>query len=482
MRSPFHNDNFEDYLQDKVQQHRMYPSDQLWRSIHEQLHENKQWPALTFISIIILAMLVVGTLLLKPADKLLNNTRYRLTTKEVQLAIAEPVPNSVEPLEESMATATITRRTIADATQKISEQNTLALAIVNTAPAGVAPVPAQLLPPASVDLMPVGAALQASRADSDYLNTDSSLAALPRIDTLPAAAIIFHNGAPQPSYINGQFNFAADAPMHNSNDELLKNLGFAKKAPAITLKPVTPKFELQAYYTPSASYRRLLNGKSGKGGPTASYPIPIADNSAVDVNKVVRNSPAVGMEFGLSMGYHLNRQLTLKTGVQFNIRQYDIEAYTYNTSNDPGTIPPGTGNAGDPKPAPNYQDNFSTPATLRNRYREISMPVGVDWKANPSRRLTWGITALVAPTYMFNKDPFVLSANFKNYTDGSSLLRHWNVNTSFESYLSYRTGDFRWQIGPQFRYQQLSSFKTDYPIKEYLLDYGIKFSVTKTIR
>ncbi|WP_158559322.1 outer membrane beta-barrel protein [Deminuibacter soli] len=449
----------------------MYPGDQLWRNIHEQLHERGRWPALTFISIIIIALLVVSTLLLKPADKLLNNTRYRMATPEVQLALATPAPNSVEPLEESIATEIITRRTIDDARQRIHEQNApaadIAVAASVTA-AAIAPAP----PPVAAQLqLPAEATAQAL---VDTFNFS-------RADTLPASGIAF-NAAYRFDTLtyNNKFNFSANAATHNPNDELLKNLGFTKQTTAITLKPRISRFDIEAYITPSASYRRLLNDK-GNADLQRFLPTPLSGNTSVDVNKVVRHKPAIGMEVGVLLGYRLNRQLTLKGGLQYNQRQYDIEAYTQHSNDQPL---PGSSSGPGPQPAPTY-DNSTTVNTLsilKNRYRELSLPIGIDWKASATKPFTWGVTALAAPTYMFNKDPFVLSTNLKNYTDGSSLLRHWNVNTSFGAYISYRTGDYRWQFGPQFRYQQLSTFKSAYPIKEYLLDYGIKLSVTKTIR
>lgn len=449
----------------------MYPSDQLWRNIQDQLHEKGHWPALTFISIIIITLLVVSTLLLKPADKLLNNTKQRLATPEVQLALAPPPANAIQPLEENMATARLTQRTIDNANQKIHEQNILALAIEHTIDSVTrATTTAQVLLPAAHHLV-VAQPEPAASIAAGQQDDSSSLAKAHAVDLTPAAGLSMMSqptGGDSLTNSRALLNFAANTSRSSFNEDLLKNLGLKKTAPAISLKPNTPRFELQLYFTPSASYRRLLNEKTGKADLQTYLPAPMANTSNIDVNKVVRHKPAMGFELGAALGYKLNPQLTLKTGLQFNIRQYNIEAYAYNSDTvTSGRYSNGTG---------------STPVVLTNRYKEISLPIGVDWKARPHKRLTWGLSAIVAPTYMFNKDPFVLTTNFKDYTDGSSLMRHWNINTSFETYISYRIGGLRWQIGPQFRYQQLSTFKTQYPIKEYLLDYGIKFSVTKTIR
>jgi hypothetical protein len=37
-------------------------------------------------------------------------------------------------------------------------------------------------------------------------------------------------------------------------------------------------------------------------------------------------------------------------------------------------------------------------------------------------------------------------------------------------------------LGPQVRYQVLSSYKDKYPIREYLIDYGFKLGIQKTLK
>jgi hypothetical protein len=52
------------------------------------------------------------------------------------------------------------------------------------------------------------------------------------------------------------------------------------------------------------------------------------------------------------------------------------------------------------------------------------------------------------------------------------------MNTSFETFVSYKSGNVRWQIGPQVRYQLRSSFDKRYPFKENLFDFGLKVGIT----
>jgi hypothetical protein len=57
-------------------------------------------------------------------------------------------------------------------------------------------------------------------------------------------------------------------------------------------------------------------------------------------------------------------------------------------------------------------------------------------------------------------------------------VRKWNVNTNFETFVTYSTGHLNWQVGPQVRYQILSSYLKKYPVKENLFDFGLKVGLS----
>jgi len=56
------------------------------------------------------------------------------------------------------------------------------------------------------------------------------------------------------------------------------------------------------------------------------------------------------------------------------------------------------------------------------------------------------------------------------------------LNANLESYFGYTIGTYRWQIGPQVRYQILPSLVDKYPNKEYLFNYGLKVGVVKKLK
>ena len=76
----------------------------------------------------------------------------------------------------------------------------------------------------------------------------------------------------------------------------------------------------------------------------------------------------------------------------------------------------------------------------------------------------------------------MISTNFKNYTENEDMVRQWNINSNIEAFASFVVGDFKWQVGPQIRYQPYSTFIKQYSIKEHLIDYGIKLGVSTNIR
>jgi hypothetical protein len=97
-------------------------------------------------------------------------------------------------------------------------------------------------------------------------------------------------------------------------------------------------------------------------------------------------------------------------------------------------------------------------------------------------KLQFNVAGTIQPTYLMNRNSYLLTTDYLNYTKEPSLFRRWNVNGGLEAFLSYQIGGFRWQIGPQFRYQLLSTYTNKYPIKENLMEYGIKIGISKTIR
>ncbi|MBN9299096.1 MAG: outer membrane beta-barrel protein [Filimonas sp.] len=476
MRNPIYNDDFENYLQQKAEQHRMYPADQVWRNIQEQLHGKKQWPALPFISICIIAALVITTLLLTPADPMLRAGNAEPQQKTAVLNVPGPLLETLSPTlltQESLKRAKgYPQATQVDENLFASTTNTPEQIITTVTPS---PEAEAIAPKESNNLLAKG---------NTRIQTNTLVTAQPLV--LQSAATPNNNTAAdtEANTLVTAENRKNDEPQVN-NDIRQSTLEESKQAELMAAPPVvaprkTSRFEYHLYVTPAASYRRLVDEKNK--APQAYFASPMAVIYNSDVNKVVKQSPALGLEAGFAIGYKINPQFTIRGGIQYNMRQYNIE--TYGINYEPAFIVLNGRNErvlNTFPMMPGIKSNYVT--TLKNKTSEISIPLGIDWKSTPNRKFSFGATASIQPTYSLNNTSYIITTDYKNYADGSALARKWNINTSFDAYVSYQWNDgLRWQIGPQFRYQQLSSLNTGYPIREYLLDYGIKIGVTKSFR
>ena len=211
------------------------------------------------------------------------------------------------------------------------------------------------------------------------------------------------------------------------------------------------RFDFRFYITPSVSYRHLNEQKQNAQQEVNT--VSLESNYKVKPSQAIHQSPAIGYETGFGLGYHLNKKFTLTGGFQFNISQYKIDAFLYKDEPVVLTLDEGKFSSTINTVSSLRSIPGSKPLTIKNRYYQISMPLGIDWMAWNNNRLSWGLAGSLQPTYTFDKQPLIMSSNYKNYTDGSAYVRNWNVNANLESYFGYTMGSYRWQFGPQVRYQ-----------------------------
>jgi len=247
-------------------------------------------------------------------------------------------------------------------------------------------------------------------------------------------------------------------------------------------KPKTSrhKSEFQLFFTPTVSYRRLTENKSYlRAVPQNLATVnlaPLYDN----VNNMVTHKPDMGLELGFAFKFPVTRAVKLRTGMQFNITRYSIKAFTYD-------VPERTTIALNNRERGLYSINTTSTYRnytggrtdwLQNFYFQVSAPVGVEVAQSSAKKTRLGVATSIQPTYVLGDRAYLLSTDYKNYSQVPWLIRRWNVNTSLEAFVSYSTGTLRWQVGPQFRYQLLSSFIEQYPVKENLFDFGMKVGVS----
>lgn len=479
-------DEFEQFLQDEVKQHRMYPSDHIWKNIRTELHGYKAWPALTFMSLFIITALTISTLINNHPEKYLVNSVSFATNKPVATVvkennslITEASTINTKSYFQKLAPAQITAETFAEDKNPVHElvvpeRNTrvdLAAVPVKTFTGSKDRVQISQKNVKEALLIP-GAALAAAQPE----NVVTTLAAVTAPETTETNTDQANTIEPAET-LNGDLS--------STTDIFLKDFNYVTNTPIRR----NSKFGFQFYITPSTSYRRLSDEKvkeiiqpAVQQAVSSSQNVPLNPNLTADVNNVVRHKPAVGLELGFAVLYNMTDRLKFKTGLQLNIRQYYIE--TFQSTNDLTSLSlinnRGIETISFYSP---FNNNTGYKKTqLDNKVYQLSVPIGLQWDIINGKRFGINTEASVQPTFTINNNTYLLSTDYKHYTNGNEFVRKWNINTSVGLNLTYQSGATSWQLGPQIRYQHLPTFSNLYPIKEYLIDYGIRFGITRQIK
>lgn len=485
MEDNFNQNNFEEFLKEQVKNHRMYPNDAVWRDIHTKLHGDRKWPALTIAAFTILSATIAISVYFTPKPDIfainpsaielknstLSNSQHNIGLDNLpssslykqKTSFAEPGKNKTVSIAQASRDISTVNKPVA-ATDKNVDVTKTEDKIVNPSASNNIVINKQsdlkqVTRPAIVN--------SAAETQTDFESLDAP-AYLQKATVSDVIKPLAQNPKVAKDYNDKNM---ADNFLKDHKDDI--SLHTASK-----IKSVKNKFGFQIYIAPSVSYRKLAEDPSVlKEGDN---PGPVGLNYVADVNKVVRHKPGNGLEAGVSILYYLSDHFRLKSGFQFNVRQYSIEAYRSGT--EVASIALVENNRIDTVTslAIYRNNNGYYPAELVNRYYQLSVPVGLEWEIIGNKRVQFNVAGSIQPTYLINHNAYLLSTNFKNYSENPGMVRSFNINSNIETYISFKAGDFKWQIGPQLRYQPYSTFIPQYPIKEHLLDYGIKLGLSKT--
>jgi hypothetical protein len=428
-------DAFEEFILDEVNEHRMYPSGRVWENIRTEVHGKRSWPALTIISLSILVALTVSTFVVTqkstPMVKSLvvhhSSAPFAATTPTIELQIKKTrkqFPKAVIQVHEVVPEMP---------TQENIETTTgTTFSTINNE---------------------VTDELQTSIEAAATISTGDSQTKINKPSLLPAVI---------QQQVNNNFDLSSSANNKQKNR----------------------KYSVQFYATPSASFRVLSDQKVKELIQPSLIAIPLTApiSQTPTFNQAVRHRPDIGLELGLTFNYPVTNKLQFKTGLQVNIRQYQID--TYETGANAATLAlVNGGRIQTVSVLSSYNNNVGfRSAQLNNKVYQIAMPIGLDYQVLKFKKFGIHTQATIQPTYNINKNVYLLSTDYANYAAGNEYVRKWNVNTSVGIQFSYQKGNTIWQLGPQIRYQTLPTYNNPYPIKENLIDYGFRIGWSKQFK
>lgn len=472
MEENFYHSAFEELIKEKADQYKMYPSDKVWKNIDRSLHWRRKWYWSGFVV-------------------LLSGISYLAVTELVSPPAVNPAPN-IEHVSASDTRPSLTAAQLipfpsavninADSNGISDPDNTLVSAITVEDSGNITAsfeIPMKFLDLKNISTNPnEKASLRISGLEPlgrhEVYNIELSWPVADNLWRTPAELY-------RPS-VEGK-NIAASprklvAPVSENRINWLQEHAAYK-----FLASTTKRISWQLAFSPTVNYRKLT-GRGVKSNSSSMDMMPVALDVDGDPDKLVNHKPALGFELGTHGMLSLSKRLTLKGGLQFNYSKYDIAAFRAPVELATISLNSSTGQTIGALTSYTDLRNFggSSVEILKNQYFQLSAPIGLELRVLGNEKLQFNIAGTIQPTYLLNKNTYLITNDYKNYTKEPSLVRKWNVNAGAEAFISYSSGDVKWQIGPQFRYQLLSSYKNEYPIKEYLMEYGIKIGITKTIR
>ena len=252
--------------------------------------------------------------------------------------------------------------------------------------------------------------------------------------------------------------------------------------------------ENEVTLTKAQTFTKSKKGTDGDDGATGKKVKELIQPSLIAIpinsplvqtptfNQAVRHRPDIGLELGFTLNYSVTKKLQFKTGLQLNIRQYQIDTYESGANAATLALVNG-GRVQTVSVMSSYTNNVGfRSAKLNNKVYQIALPVGLDYQLFRFKKFGIHTQATIQPTYNINNNVYLLSTDYANYAAGNDYVRKWNINTSAGIQFSYQKGNTIWQLGPQIRYQTLPTYNNPYPIKENLIDYGFRIGWSKQFK
>jgi len=165
----------------------------------------------------------------------------------------------------------------------------------------------------------------------------------------------------------------------DEEDRSIKDFNWLQEIAAIKLTPQKKsRFNLQFYFSPTISYRRLVDNQNNSTVGQQNILVGTRDNN---VNKYVDQNASIGAELGSNVLFSAGRNLTIKSGLQLNYSRYNIKAFKFYY--EKASIALNTaGPVADTISSYTSYRNFSgySPEQLQNQYLQVSVPIGAELK------------------------------------------------------------------------------------------------------
>jgi hypothetical protein len=499
--------DFERSLKAQADEFRMIPSKRVWHGIYNDLHPGRRWPSITMSFLLIFTLLFIGYL--NTHDKSQQSGLAKISSSRNQNKNNPVIDGNI--LNKQLLTPPIDNETrnsnyIAAIDEEFGKDKSNSgigvinyqknASINNTIPANKRIISDNLelsaceknnilLPFAAISIHMLNSSILSDKINKDNLGRQNIASAMDELMLQKSYGLF---GLDNQEIIQPVGENSVDINNLSIQNDLSPNkkidigIGVNKKRKlhknsTKAIKSNINEINLAYFVTPR------LSTVSFKGQPI-NPPSNINFSSSITVNQKkynVLHYQAIGFETGAQLNYRFAKKLTLTAGLQISYSGYNIVSnevhptfatlYLKDLSNGSDY-------------ARNYISHYGdgtgeASVSLRNYSLQAAIPVGLQYELWGNDKIQLNSSANLAPSLLIKGNAFVLSSDGNNYVNDPTLLRKLNMISNFGLSLSFRSNKFIWQIGPDLRYQWLSTYIKDYPIQEHLIDYGIRIAISR---
>jgi hypothetical protein len=508
MERRFDMSDFEQSLKAHADQFKLMPSKRVWNGIYNDLHPGSRWPSISIGIIFLITLVTIGNLnnhSNKTVDK--QKTAF-LSSAKTEMKGSESTKNTstsgINTSEETLTTSRFKKNSIEKNSSKstnksLSSSEDVKINVTKNSGTDVKKTYANNglnhLTAKVITTKTVNNSLEtvASKNDNQISNENAKFILENENEILPSIVsavwpVSFKTEIPQPLIENisstlEELNLSGEENLQNSLVGKTECLTVINENKAINIKKAFRKnnknTEWVFYVTPNITtvsfdhktIRPLASGNSSS--------IVVLPNQPASSLELIPNA-RIGFEAGAEVKTLVAKKLKVVTGFNLNYSSYNtISNIVHPTiatlllTNKYGTYS---------KDYITYYGNGQTEShtvSLRNYSVQLSLPIGFEYTIWGNKKVAIDVQSVIEPSAVLASNAYLLSSDGRYYVTDPSLMRKINLGGNFGSFVSFSSHKIRWHIGPDIRYQFLSSYKNNYSTKEHFIDYGIRIGLSR---
>lgn len=514
------NDYFEQTLKEYADQFRMIPSQRVWNGLYNNLHPGSRWPSITVAIAFIMTIVTLGNMHNRANIMRAENTSSGPLPSQVIKAGGEDAPadrtaplsaglirdEKEQPHMPSVTSRTAAGRNVApyriaslEAPSKTDFSEEKRTTVDLTLPALSAPAPNSSVSPTAIALhspetvLPEG---EYKPLSNNLQQAETISFAEPQEKNIPDPEKNIPDGADpenDPAYLfsytikNTSYSIVPSLPAsslsahENSYPAALhaqatENKSSVKNHPAHTKKKRRAQL---VYFATATVSSATFRDEAAKEMPQPGSSM-LMSRSSRPASDIIFNA-RLGFEAGGHIEYKFARNLKFITGLSLSYMGYNIMATAIHPTST-SVLLKGENQQGYyiEDYVTRYSNNkFDNRSRLSNYSLQLGLPVGLEYTFWQNNNTQLSVQSTLQPFTLLKSNAYLISSDGRYYVQDPSLQRKINITSTLEPFISFAASRFKWHIGPQIRYNLLSTYKKNYSITEHLIDYGIKIGISK---